>query len=1309
MSDEKRIYIGINIFCFRRLMIKKKICVFIVLGMLVGVMFFTIAPKIYAQDARLDYILKGYVKDKETNETLEGIRVQIYSEAGDYHYENNTDFLGYYEFHLSQGTYHISAWDNKGEYCQFWSEGPISIDYDTWLNISLRKKPPELCTLKGYVKDSETGNGIGKAGVNVWDEMGYNTWTETKSYPAGYFEVNTANGSLKVRANKEDYLGMEETVVMVDYQVTWHNFTLFYAPENSVVKGYVTDLQTGMPIPNLRVNINNRWNWGNRNCYTNEQGYYETETIAGQLWLEVWNEGYYRNETEFEIAEGETRWINITMYKELAENATIYGYINDSAGNPINNAKMRAYGYGKWERETWTNSSGGYEMSVIATADLNVNLTLLVTADQHGSNTTTFSVDDGKTKQINLNLEKDSNLPEIDFNIMPTGNISTNNPAVINGTIKEKYLRECSIYLAQYKEPQGSQKAYVMRAFYRYTEEEEDGGGLEEELILTPTGEPDTYNFSIQWDATTEGGWVEYNGIKEYVIPNWYNLGQFNVEGKYYNNTNPTPRDGQARFNKITGKLDCINIHGDMGMEIYPEDDPTGMFAPSQRMFFFDADTGQPGGEEHILGEYFSVTNVTFEYDPKVPTDEYATFITAGDYGNSGNFSATFIHVDNTNPKIGYITIMPEPPLNATTTTFTITFNEAINQSVQLNVSFGLALPYTTHTITGTWQTSTTWQGTYLITNITGDGVNTICVENAADSAKNIMDPDTSNTFIIDTAKPALEIISPVNNTITNQSVTLNYSVSDNIDSPEDVVVNIENGTVFSDEGNFTITINATDRAGNTATESVFFVIDKTQPSITVTNVTNNSYYNVSVTPIVETKDLNLDTSTITLNGASFTSNTTIHEEGAYTLRVEALDKAGNRATETILFTIDKTKPIANAGNNKTIDQGTILTLSGSASTDINGSGIINHTWEFTDGILYILYDEEVNHTFHNAGSFTVTLIVRDAAGNRDTDTVTITVKDIEKPMIDYTDPGLTDQTKGKPIKIELNVTDNVRIANVILYYRSMDETEWKSLPMTEGPGNLWSGTIPAEDVTDDIFYYFVATDTSGNNVTKPTDGKESPYKIPVLLGGEEEGMGGWQSSILGIIAAAIIAAVCLLGLVYYKKKPKEKKPPEETKEAKPKTESRKVKYNRGSCYIIREQEPETSFKVFADFVKKGASGLCVTRTNPEDIKEKYKLKNVEVLWLTTGREDEHSINPTHVEKMIWTMKEFIKNNRNSVVLLDGVEYLIVQNNFLAILKSLQVLEDTVSINKSMLIIPISPMAISEKEMSYLERDFVVV
>ncbi|MEW6069410.1 MAG: PKD domain-containing protein, partial [Candidatus Thermoplasmatota archaeon] len=376
--------------------------------------------------------------------------------------------------------------------------------------------------------------------------------------------------------------------------------------------------------------------------------------------------------------------------------------------------------------------------------------------------------------------------------------------------------------------------------------------------------------------------------------------------------------------------------------------------------------------------KYISVPNLTFMRTNEVPTGEYLVAFSAGDYGNNHGFNYSALLVDTTKPAVESISLLPESPVNASEVTFTITFTEAVNQSVELNVTFGLASPYTNHTINGAWQSSTTWVGAHLINNTTGDGVNTIRVANAVDQAKNIMDPDTSNTFIIDTIKP-----------------------------------------------------------------------------------------------------------------------------------------------------------VADAGNDQTINQHVLVILNGSRSTDVNGSGIVNYTWKFTDVVLYTLYGEKVNYTFHNAGTYSITLTIKDAAGNLDIDTLTITVKDTTPPTVDYTPPELP-QPKGKPIKIELTVTDNVEVANVTLYYRKLAEAKWKSLPMTKGAGDLWSGEIPAEYVTDDIFYYFVATDTSGNNVTEPPGGKEDPYKIGVAVVVPAEAL---DLRILGMIAVVIIVIVSLVGLVYYKHK----------------------------------------------------------------------------------------------------------------------------------------------------------------------------
>jgi hypothetical protein len=101
--------------------------------------------------------------------------------------------------------------------------------------------------------------------------------------------------------------------------------------------------------------------------------------------------------------------------------------------------------------------------------------------------------------------------------------------------------------------------------------------------------------------------------------------------------------------------------------------------------------------------------------------------------------------------------------------------------------------------------------------------------------------------------------------------------------------------------------------------------------------------------------------------------------------------------------------PVADAGTDMTVNQGDIVTFNGSASTD--DVGVINYTWIFRDIDEKILYGEEVNYTFNNAGDFVVSLNVSDAAENWNTDNLTVTVIDLTAPTADA----------GEDIEVERN------------------------------------------------------------------------------------------------------------------------------------------------------------------------------------------------------------------------------------------------------------------------------------------------
>lgn len=111
--------------------------------------------------------------------------------------------------------------------------------------------------------------------------------------------------------------------------------------------------------------------------------------------------------------------------------------------------------------------------------------------------------------------------------------------------------------------------------------------------------------------------------------------------------------------------------------------------------------------------------------------------------------------------------------------------------------------------------------------------------------------------------------------------------------------ISTKSWTLSHGEGSKTVYMQLRDTAGNISnTFSDTIVLDTTPPAII--GVTNNGVYNTDVT-------ISFNEGTATLNGAIFTSGTTVSTSGNYTLVVT--DSAGN--TATITFVIDKALPKA--------------------------------------------------------------------------------------------------------------------------------------------------------------------------------------------------------------------------------------------------------------------------------------------------------------------------------------------------------------------------------------------------------------
>jgi hypothetical protein len=149
---------------------------------------------------------------------------------------------------------------------------------------------------------------------------------------------------------------------------------------------------------------------------------------------------------------------------------------------------------------------------------------------------------------------------------------------------------------------------------------------------------------------------------------------------------------------------------------------------------------------------------------------------------------------------------------------------------------------------------------------------------------------------------------------------------------------------------------------------------------------------------------------------------------GVFVVTLNATDAAGNWNTDTMKVTVnDITAPVADAGPDQVVDEGTLVIFNASECSD--NVGIINYTWSFVDKVPVILYGAKPSYLFDNPGVFVVTLNVSDAAGNRDTDALNITVNDITAPIAEAGPDMAVDE--GTVVTFNgSGSSDNVRIVN---------------------------------------------------------------------------------------------------------------------------------------------------------------------------------------------------------------------------------------------------------------------------------------
>ncbi|QNY07133.1 BapA prefix-like domain-containing protein [Acinetobacter seifertii] len=371
---------------------------------------------------------------------------------------------------------------------------------------------------------------------------------------------------------------------------------------------------------------------------------------------------------------------------------------------------------------------------------------------------------------------------------------------------------------------------------------------------------------------------------------------------------------------------------------------------------------------------------------------------------------------------------------------------------------------------------------------VLADGPHTITVT-ATDPAGNV---GTTNAVVtVDTTAPVVALNDVLTNdstpaltgTVTDPTATVvvtvdgvNYPATNNGDGTWTLA---DNTLPTLTDGPHTITVTATDPAGNVGTGSAVLTVDTTAPVVALNDVLSND----STPALTGTVTDPTATVVVTVDGVNYPATNNgdgtwtladntlpVLADGPHTITVTATDPAGNVGTGSAVLTVDTTAPVVALNDVLTNDStpaltGTVTDPTATVVVTVDG---VNYpatnngdgTWTLADNTLPTLTD----------GPHTITVTATDPAGNVGTGSAVLTV-DTTAPVVALNDVLTNDSTPA----LTGTVTDPT--ATVVV---TVDGVNYPATNNGDGTWTLADNTLPT--LTDGPHTVTVtATDPAGN------------------------------------------------------------------------------------------------------------------------------------------------------------------------------------------------------------------------------------
>ena len=474
-------------------------------------------------------------------------------------------------------------------------------------------------------------------------------------------------------------------------------------------------------------------------------------------------------------------------------------------------------------------------------------------------------------------------------------------------------------------------------------------------------------------------------------------------------------------------------------------------------------------------------------------------------------------HVLSSNPQDGSTDV-------SIFTDFTITFSEPMDQT-----SVEAALSWTDGT--DTWYV--------------GDCVENQGIWNTYGNRVRFK-PETPLQYKISTTSYSVSIAETASDLADNTigtAFTFSFTTSIDVDPPK--IKHSPSQTTVSYDMEYTIMATVTDQWGTVDQVRLFYqgVSDSSPTNSIVMALTNPDTYSATITPqqsigqmyyYIEAEDA---FSNVAMHPVNYTNQSQLFNVSV----VDGVrpDMSHVQITEQeVFFSIEiwivvtdeismgsvelNYRPVGGAFLNVTMD----LVANGSANT-------YSYTIPAQSNIGNLLYNITAKDSSDNYNSL--------PTSTSSTDTYyTIEIVDRSAPMINSVLPE--HRANETEVLVLANVTDDIEVGTVILYFKSVSGDQWVPRTMQHVEGDIYEFTIPAQRSSGTIHYYVNATDSSGNSASTLTE--QDQFQIEVIGVGTDYTL----YYILGGILAALMVLLVYIAIKKFSD-PRDKEPIEDEPE----------------------------------------------------------------------------------------------------------------------------------------------------------------